>query len=538
MGGLRYPEMLTERVGDMRIVLVNPAVRSSFWTFQEASELLTRPGYMANLALPTLAALTPDDIEVEVVDEAVEAIDFDVECDIVGITGYVTHAARLFEIATEFRRRGRLVVIGGPYATLSSSTVRPYADVLFTGEAEETWPRFLADFRAGHWQDHYAADGAVDYASSPPPRVGFMSADRYLVGVVQTSRGCPFACEFCDVIVYLGRRQRHKEPEQVVGELETLHGAGYRRVFLSDDNFTANRRQARALLTAVADWNGTKAEPVSLATQMSIDVANDRDQPLLDLCSRAGMDIALIGIETSSLEALRDVKKKQNTHHDLVASVQRVHRSGILVLAGMIVGFDTDTVECFAAQEEFLRQAGLPIASLGMLNAPEGTPLEARLRAAGRLDENPVDDLYVTTNVVPLLMTPAELRAGTVWLLNRLYAPDAFLERVARCAADLADHGGPPLERDEGLQWYQELRGAYRGLGDHRYARLPLEVTRLLRGKDPAHIGYLLLYYFNAVRLLRRWGVWDPALAEQPAPHLPAREVGVRVGNGLARSSS
>jgi radical SAM superfamily enzyme YgiQ (UPF0313 family) len=513
----------------MKVVLINPSLRSSYWTFSEAQLILPSPGFITNLALPTLAALTPEYVDLAVIDEVVTPIDFDVDCDVVGITGYNTQASRMFEIAAEFRRRGRLVVIGGPYASLSPSTVRPHADVLVTGEAEQTWPQFLRDYQDGTWKDHYDAGGPVDYASSPPPRFDVLSSQSYLVGAVQTSRGCPFSCEYCDVIVYLGRRQRHKEPEQVVKEISNLHDAGYRQVFLADDNFTANRRRSAAILQAISAWNDGNAERMSFSTQLSIDVANDRDEPLLDLCVSAGLNVAFVGIETPSLDALRDVKKKQNTHRDLIESVRRIHRHGILVQAGMIVGFDTDTIDCFEAEYEFLREAGLPIASVGMLNAPEGTPLEQRLLAAGRLQVDPVDDGYLSTNIVPLRMTSDELEQGTFWLLNRLYSPTAFLERVERCAADLpVTPRGPALCTGAAIDRLRRMRHAYRDLGPE-FERLPEQMARLLRDRDQNHLTHVLLFYFNVVRMLQRWGVWNPAMATLPTPFPTARSTPVSI---------
>src|SRR5437773_3240301 len=301
----------------MRVLLIAPAISANLHVLSEVTDIAECTAYMPNLSLPTLAALTPPDVEVTLVDEAVESIDFDQQWDVVGITGYLNHRARMFEIADEFRRRGLLVAIGGPFVSLSPLTVRPHADVLFIGEAENTWPQFLEDFRRGTWKDEYRTVGAVDLHASPIPDIRRLKHREYYMGVVQTSRGCPFECEFCDVIVYLGRKQRHKTPERVVEELEQLYQAGYRRVFLSDDNFTAYRQKARAILGAVHEWTKDKPERLFFATQLSIDVA--RDTELLDLCATAGLRHVFIGIETPDEDALREVKKRQNIRPDLVA---------------------------------------------------------------------------------------------------------------------------------------------------------------------------------------------------------------------------
>ena len=222
---------------------------------------------------------------------------------------------------------------------------------------------------------------------------------------MQTSRGCPFECEFCDVIVYLGRRQRHKQPARVVDELEQLYQAGYRSVFLSDDNFTANRRRAAEIMAAVGDWNRSKPQPVALYTQLSIDVTRDQDLPLLDLCAEAGLKQAFVGIETPNPDALREVHKRQNLRSDLIDDVHRIQRRGIMVQAGMITGFDSDTLESFGLMYEFLQAAGIPMVLLAMLNALDGTPLQQRLADEGRLKGLLLSDAALDTNIVPKQMS-------------------------------------------------------------------------------------------------------------------------------------
>ena len=281
-----------------RILLVNPLPSLSLYSWPEVGDITGHPAYIMNIAPPTLAAMTPPEVEVTIVDEAVEPVSFDGDWDLVGITGYLTQMRRMCEIADEFRRRGRLVAIGGPYASLSPHVVRPHADILFIGEAEATWPAFLEDFLSGHWQAEYRSTELVDVQTSPVPALSTLRPGAYELGVVQTSRGCPFECEFCDVIIYLGRKQRHKTPSRVVDELEQMYAAGYRSIFLSDDNFTANRQRAAETMRAVRDWNRSQPEPVALYTQLSIDVTRDADLPLLDLCAEAGLKQAFVGIET------------------------------------------------------------------------------------------------------------------------------------------------------------------------------------------------------------------------------------------------
>jgi radical SAM superfamily enzyme YgiQ (UPF0313 family) len=502
-----------------RILLINPLPSLSLYSWPDVADVTGRPGYIMNIALPTLAALTPPEVEVTVVDEAVDSLEFDGHWDLVGITGYLTQMRRMCDIADEFRRRGQLVAIGGPYASLSPHVVRPHADILFRGEAEHTWPAFLADFLNGHWQTEYTSHELVELQSSPVPDIGKLRPGAYELGVVQTSRGCPFECEFCDVIVYLGRRQRHKTPARVVDELEQLYRHGYRSVFLSDDNFTANRKRAAEIMTAIGDWNQSKPRPVALYTQLSIDVTRDRDLPLLDLCAQAGLKQAFVGIETPNADSLREVHKRQNLRPDLIEDVHRIQRRGIMVQAGMITGFDSDTLDSFAAQYEFLQAAGIPMVLLAMLNALDGTPLRHRLAAEGRLKGLLLSDAALDTNIIPRQMTSQQLLKGTVWLLNRLYEPRAFLERLS-VFADQLPRRSRTVARDETRTdeaFWARVANSYASLGSE-LRDVPIDAARLFRGRDTHGLRTALVFYRSAVGVLRRWGVWDPRLGTLAAP--------------------
>lgn len=488
------------------------------WSLSDVAPVIGAHGMMPSLALTTVAALTPDDVEVILHDEAEGPVDPDTECDVVGLTGYITQLDRTLTLADEFRARGRLVVIGGPYASLDPDTHRPHCDVLFVGEAEETWPQFMADHRAGAWSDTYVGE-RIDMATSPVPRHELVPLGDYYMGSVQTSRGCPFECEFCDVIIYLDRRQRHKDPQQVVGELEVLYQLGYRDAFLCDDNLTAHRGRSARILDAVAEWNESKPERMRFITQVSIDVARDQDTPLLERAARAGLRLAFVGLESSNPESLAESKKHQNLRQDLVADIHKVQRTGIQVQSGLVCGFDHDDLSCFRMQYDFMQAAGTPNVAVTMLGAPHGTPLAARLGAAGRLmDPSEYTAEFVelaaglTTNVIPLQMSVEQLRQGVIWLLNALYHPDALLERVrilADCLPDRADDEGlAPAFPGDVLAIWRRLRLAYRELGPE-YAKLPMQVGKMLLPKEPGHAATVLVWYFNTVHLLKRWGALD-----------------------------
>jgi radical SAM superfamily enzyme YgiQ (UPF0313 family) len=504
----------------VRILLVNPAQSVSLYTFSEISDITGVPAFMPNLAIGVLAALTPPSIQVECVDENCRPIDYETDWDLVGITGYITQAKRMFEIADEFRSRGHLVAIGGPYASLSPSTVRPHADVLFLGEAEYTWPQFLRDVETGGWHAEYRQREPVDIHDTPEPDMRGVGSS-YWIGVVQTSRGCPFECEFCDVIVYLGRKQRHKTPQRVVSEIRRFHELGYRSVFLSDDNFTANRQRATEIMTAVRDWNSEQREPMTFSTQLSIDIARQQDTELLDLCAAAGLRQAFVGIETPNEAALLEVKKRQNVRASLAADVAALHRRGIIVQAGMISGFDADTLGSFQLQFDFLQGAGIPVVSVSTLNAPEGTPLDRRLRSENRLKIVPVRDLYLETNIIPKQMTNAELRNGTQWLLNRLYDPVQFLERVRVLASTLPRVVHVTRSSPSAAYLWSRILTAFDGLGAE-FRNVPREAVAMFRGKETQALATALMFFCNAVRVLRKWGVWDPELGKRSAPDFAA----------------
>ena len=282
----------------------------------------------------------------------------------------------------------------------------------------------------------------------------------------------------------------------------------------TDDNFTANRQRAAETMLAVRDWNQAQPEPVAFYTQLSIDVTRDRDLPLLDLCAEAGLKQAFVGIETPNADALREVKKRQNLRSDLVADVHRIQSRGIMVQAGMITGFDSDTLETFGHQFHFLQEAGIPMVLLAMLNALDGTPLQRRLANENRLKPLLLADAALDTNVIPRQMTSRQLLKGTIWLLNKLYAPPNFLQRLAVFASQVP--AGQPAARVDAAFWERVAR-SYAALGSD-LRDVPLEAARLFRGRDTHGLRTALVFYRSAVGVLRRWGVWDPRQGELDEP--------------------
>jgi radical SAM superfamily enzyme YgiQ (UPF0313 family) len=250
------------------------------------------------------------------------------------------------------------------------------------------------------------------------------------MGSLQTSRGCPFECEFCDVIQYVGRKQRHKSVAQVWRELDALHAAGFRRVFLADDNLTVYRKRAKELLAGIATWNAKQGEPMSFGTQLSIECSDDDE--MLRLLAKAGLHSVFIGIETPNQDSLKETKKRQNVSVDMVERAERFARRGIQVIAGTIVGFDHDGPDIFEQHLEFARLSPIPVFRVSTLYAAHATPLRERMRREGRLLEADVTMGSHTTNIQPARMSLAELERGFTWLNEQLYDPANFSQRLLR----------------------------------------------------------------------------------------------------------
>jgi radical SAM superfamily enzyme YgiQ (UPF0313 family) len=424
----------------MKICLIAPKNPESFWTFDRILPSLNKKCVFPNLSLPTVAGITPRKHDVVLMDENVEAIDLDVDADIIGLTGYVIHKRRIFELAAEFRRRGKFVVAGGPLASLCPEELRDKVDVVFVDEAEYTWPQFLEDYQAGRWQSEYRQDEKPSMHDSPLPRFDLLKIDQYRSMTIQFTRGCPFTCEFCDIIVMYGRRPRAKTVDQVMAEVREIHRLGAHNIFVVDDNFIGNKRDAKQLLNALIEWQAANHYPIEFMTEVSLNVSQDDE--LLALMRQANFSTIFIGIESPRTASLEETKKNQNLRGNLLDSVHKIQRAGLEVMAGMIVGFDHDDPAIFEEQFRFIQDARIPVSMTGLLNALPKTPLYKRLKEAGRLVAESVGDQFVFTNIVPKAMSARELNEGYKRLLQRLYSHRNYRKRVMQ----LILHKGVQLE--------------------------------------------------------------------------------------------
>lgn len=418
------------------IVLINPRFEISYWGMEHALPLMGKRANLPVACLPLLAALTPEEHTVTLIDENVEPIDWErcAQADLVGVTGMSVQRFRMKEILAELRSRGCFTVVGGPLVTVSEDYFDGLTDVIFIGEAEVTWPQFLSEWSQGLHQRRYEQGERTDMATVPVPRFDLLKMHHYAFGSLQFSRGCPFECEFCDIIVTFGRRPRVKTAPQIIAELEAIRRQKMRIVFIVDDNLIGNKKAIKLLLREVISWQQANGFPLTLFTEASIDLADDPE--LLDLMVEANFISVFIGIESPNEDSLRETKKFQNLRAGgtLLEKVHRIQDKGLEVWCGMIMGFDSDDETIFDRQIEFVQKARISFSMSGMLTAIPKTPLHARLAEAGRLDPDDVSEWG--TNVIPQRMSRAALRDGFLRVMQELYDPGNYFRRTEALLID------------------------------------------------------------------------------------------------------
>jgi radical SAM superfamily enzyme YgiQ (UPF0313 family) len=416
----------------MKILLVYAAFPVSYWGFQHSMPLIGRRASLSPLGLITLAALLPRTWELRLIDLNVQPLpDADlVWADAVFVGGMRVQAPSMHEVVARARALRRRTVVGGPAPTTAPEDF-PDADVVFCGEAEGRIGELVAALSAPRVATRVlVAEQRPALALSPIPRFELLELAAYSSVSVQYSRGCPFQCEFCDIIEIFGRVPRVKTPAQVLAELTVLYERGYRgSVFFVDDNFIGNKVSVRALLAELEPWQRARGFPFELYTEASVNLAADRE--LVAAMVRSGFTAVFLGIETPSATALAAAGKRQNLALDLSEAVQSLTVAGLEVMGGFIVGFDSDGVEAFEAQRQFLAGAPLPLAMVGLLSALPGTALWRRLAREGRLRCSANGDAFARPNFEPA-MDEDLLLQGYAALLAELYQPAAY---YARCAA-------------------------------------------------------------------------------------------------------
>jgi radical SAM superfamily enzyme YgiQ (UPF0313 family) len=471
----------------MNILLVSPRTPGTFWSFRHAVSFISRKASSPPLGLLTVAAFLPPSWSLKLVDLDVRPLEDDAIrwADYVLIGGMIVHRDSAAGIAKRSRALGRPVIAGGPLFATGHEAF-PDVDHFVVGEAEALMERLVADMTAGRVARVYEADGFPELSRTPVPRWDLIDLGDYASMSVQFSRGCPFNCEFCDIVAMNGRIPRTKAPGQVIAELDALRRLGWKGlVFLVDDNFIGNRRRVKELLRAMIAWRRRSGARMDFLTEASVNLAEDAE--LLGLMADAGFKQVFLGIETPSLAGLEECGKRQNLARDLGASVRTIQEAGIEVMGGFILGFDSDPPDIFERQFEFIQRSGIVTAMVGLLTAVPRTRLHKRLAAEGRLvTRSTGNNTEAVCNFIPRLGTET-LTEGYRRLVQSLYEPGTF---YARARELLAHHRprGPRTHLDLGhgqalLRSFWRLGVRHRGRREywkflgHTLARHPRAFT-------------------------------------------------------------
>jgi radical SAM superfamily enzyme YgiQ (UPF0313 family) len=421
----------------MNILLVYPKYPDTFWSFRHALKFVSKKASFPPLGLLTVAAMLPEEWHKRLIDmNANDLIDEDILwADFVFISSMSIQSSSTDEVIQKCKELNRKIVGGGPLFT-SSPELYSEVDHLVLNEAEITLPRFLEDLAKGEPQKKYTTEEWAEITTTPLPLWELVRMKNYSSMNIQYSRGCPYDCDFCDITVLYGRRPRTKSKEQVLAELDLLYFSGWRGpVFFVDDNFIGNKgKLKREILPAIADWMVKRKNPFFLNTEASINLADDDN--LMSLMVKAGFEAVFIGIESPNEESLVECNKIQNRNRDLISSIKKIQEAGLEVQGGFIVGFDNDPPSIFEKLTSFIQESGIVTAMVGLLNAPKGTKLQKRLQEEGRLLKDFTgNNTDFSINFVPQ-MSHKTLLDGYKKILDGIYSPKYYYERVTRFLKD------------------------------------------------------------------------------------------------------
>lgn len=475
------------------MLLISPQTPTTFWSLKHAVRFVSRHAAFPPLGLLTVAAMLPRSWNLRLVDMDVKRLrDADLRwADYVLIGAMIIHKQSIDEeIIPRCRRFDRTIIGGGPYFTTGCDE---YAGVVHAvcGECEDIIDELVQDMESGKVRDKYeSAHGFPDVSRTPVPRWDLVNLRHYATLSIQFSRGCPFDCEFCDIVVMNGRTPRMKAPVQMIAELDALHDAGWTgTVFFVDDNFIGNKKLVKQFLHALVAWRKQRRPQMDFITEASVNLADDME--LMKLMVQAGFRSVFVGIETPAVESLREAHKFQNTHGDLAEKVQTIQRNGMEVMGGFIVGFDHDPHEVFELQFDFIQKTGIAAAMVGLLTALPKTRLYHRLSGEGRLDAKSTgNNTEAVLNFVPKL-DREYLLSGYKWLMWKLYEPNTYYRRALTFLTEYRP-SGPKLRLTVG-----DLRAFVRSMW----------VMGVL------HRGRLAFWRYLAVVLLRHPRKLPPAIA-------------------------
>jgi radical SAM superfamily enzyme YgiQ (UPF0313 family) len=417
----------------MNILLVYPMYPDTFWSFKHALKFVSKKASFPPLGLLTIASLIPAWCNKKLIDMNASGLkDEDILwADYVFISAMSVQSKSADEVIRRCNDLKIKVVAGGPHFT-SSYENYDNVDYLILKEAEITLPQFFNDLLAGNPKHIYTTDIWADITSTPLPQWNLITINNYTSMNLQYSRGCPYNCDFCDITVLYGKKPRTKTKTQGIAELEELYFTGWKGpVFFVDDNFIGNKAKLKKeILPAIAEWMEKRQSPFFLNTEASINLADDEE--LMQLMVKAGFEAVFIGIESSNEESLAECNKTQNRNRDLLQSIKKIQQFGLEVQGGFIVGFDNDPVSIFDKLTDFIQESGIVTAMVGLLNAPKGTELHKRMLKEGRLlNDFTGDNTDFSINFIPKMDSDV-LMNGYKAILNTIYSPKFYYERVTR----------------------------------------------------------------------------------------------------------
>ena len=417
----------------MRAMLINPQSRTTFWSCRESVGMTGRKAIMPPLGLITVAAMLPKDWELRLVDSVVRTpTDNDWNwAEIVLLSGMFVHKKHITELVREARKRNKTVVVGGPYASMApQELIEVGADYVFQGEAERGMERLLQSIASRASERIVSESEKPDLTTTPIPRFDLLDLRAYSAMAVQTNRGCPFKCEFCDVARLFGRKPRYKTVEQLIGELHYIYKLGWRgAVFISDSNFIGSESRARELLQRLIPWNQERNEPFSFYTQASVNLG--QDLAMIDLMTKANFGWIFLGIETPDEETLVATGKLQNVRNPLKESVKNICANGLGVIGGFIIGFDGEKPGADRRIIDFVNETKIPVVMVNRLEVQPGTALWERLERENRLLRDPSEDLLGMggNNFIP--SRPSEEIGEELFNVRKtLYDPSAYMRRA------------------------------------------------------------------------------------------------------------
>ncbi len=415
----------------MKVLLIYPFCPDSFWSFRYALHFILKKASDPPLGLLTVAAMLPRDWQIELIDMNVSKLQKQdiLRADLVFVSAMSIQRKSVLKVIDQCHNLGRKIVAGGPLFT-SQPDAFPMVDYLLLGEAEVILPEFLVDLSSGNPRKIYRATTWADITTTPLPRWDLIDFRKYASIDIQYSRGCPFRCSFCDISVLFGNVPRTKTREQILAEMTSLYSHGWRgAVFLVDDNFIGNIKKLKSdILPGIISWMQEHRYPFSLYTECSINMADD--EPLMRMMAAAGFDTVFIGIETVDENSLVECGKVANCRRDIIASVRKIQTYGFEVMGGFIIGFDNDKPTVFDNMFEFIQDSGIVTAMVGLLNAPVNTTLYKRMDEEGRLiGKMTGDNTDISMNFIPAMRIET-LISGYKRLMNKLYSPKVFYDRV------------------------------------------------------------------------------------------------------------